>query len=338
MKQRSIFITICFTALFFFVSCAQRSSFEGVSAQTLSGEAVSKPQISGSYKVSRNRVYVSTPSVDVNVKRDNVPDVDFPAPEISVPSVNSVSPDFSVLLPEGITFEELFRKAEEDEQPITMGAQEPLSANLIITVSGDSIAEMKKTSSPPAPKTPLTLYYKMSDYTYNSRTLHGACTPMTMINCLNSFNNDGCCTLEETLDLASKLGLWSPKDGMSAEGIFITTAALNELHMTANSAALQGPTDCDELGDIIDRGHTAGVCVDSSMLWKKVPDGYADHMIAILSTDRDANGVLKGFRIIDNGMGKTWISADLYDQCALNCKLGFCMIFGNPDNPPYSPY
>ena len=336
-------------------SCAQNSSQEAAfpEEETAVVSSDKKASYEGSLKISHNKVYVSSPSVDVNVKRDNVPEVDFPAPEISVPSVNSVSPDFSVLLPEGITFEDLFENAEKNDTSITMDTdpvpdeikdeihigekkeKETPSANLIVTISRDSLSGMLPSKAQDSHNTPLTLYYRMSDYTYNGQALHGACTPMTMINCLNKFNNDGACTLNETLDLASRLNLWSAQDGMSAEGIFITTAALNELHSTANSAALSGPKDCDELGDIIDKGHTAGVCVDSSMLWKKEPDGYADHMIAILETDRDANGVLKGFHIIDNGMGKTWISADLYDECALGNKLGFCMIFGNPDNPPY---
>ena len=324
------------------------------------------PLVRGSVRVSSNRVYVSSPSVDVDLKRDNVPEVDFPAPEISVPSVNSVSPDIKVCLPEGLSFEELFERAAKEDRAITMdspdtGALEEEaapgvlreeivipekgsgekasstapSANFVVTISGDSLSDLKKDPVSSGHDTPLTLYYKMSDYTYGGRTLHGACTPMTMINCLNKFNDNGACTLNETLDLASRLGLWTPDEGMSAEGIFITTAALNELHGTGNSAALSGPIDCDELGDIIDSGHTAGVCVDSSMLWKRIPDGYADHMIAVLETDRRPDGLLRGFKIIDNGMGKSYISADLYDECALNCKLGFCMVFGNPQNPPW---
>ena len=341
----------------------------------LPDETEAGPAVRGSVRVSSNRVYVSSPSVDVDVKRDNVPEVDFPAPNISVPSVNSVSPDFKVYLPEGISFDEMFEKAAREDRTITMdstdtgdpeeedlpevlreeivipgkdtfsadsGASEDKkepsgipAASFVVTISGDSLSDLKRDPASAGHDSPLTLYYKMSDYTYKGSVLHGACTPMTMINCLNSFNGNGECTLNETLDLASRLGLWTPADGMSAEGIFITTAALNELHGTGNCAALSGPTDCDELGDIIDNGHTAGVCVDSSMLWKGVSDGYADHMIAVLETDRRPDGLLRGFKIIDNGMGKNYISADLYDECALNCRLGFCMVFGNPQNPPW---
>ncbi|MBO6111856.1 MAG: hypothetical protein J6P45_02245 [Lachnospiraceae bacterium] len=275
--------------------------------------------------VSKNKVIVNTPEVDIDIKRDNVPYVDFPAPEISIPSVNSISPDISILLPEGVSFDELFENAGE----VTSS-----SGNFSVSIAPDTITEIMPLS-PPRPKTALKLYYKMSDYKYNGSALHGACTPMTMINCLNKFNNDGDCTLTETLDIASRLGLWTASGGMSAEGIFITTAALNELHNTGNSVALFAPKDCDELGEIIDRGLTAGVCVDSNMLWKGTGDGYADHMIAVLKTDRDKTGLLKGFEIIDSGMGMTYISADLYDECALGNKLGFAMIFGNSANPPY---
>ena len=336
------------------MSCAKKQDSVSDAVNHAAGPAKS------GYEASLNRVVVNTPSVNVNVKRDNVPYVEYPAPEISIPSINKISPDISVILPNGTSFEDLFESASKDGSAITMtpetslsedtapsenetpsvikdtpaAAKVPPSANFLVTISPDSLTDMKQ-SLPERPKTPLRLYYKMSDYTYNGNTLHGACTPMTMINCLNKFNDNGDCTLTETLDLAYRLNLWNPSDGMSAEGIFITTAALNELHSTANSAALFGPKDCDELGDIIDKGLTAGVCVDSSMLWKGVRDGYADHMIAVLETDRDSSGILRGFEIIDSGMGVTYVSADRYDECALGNKLGFVMVFGNPKNPPY---
>lgn len=264
-------------------------------------------------------------------------------PSVLVPSVNVIPPDIRVSTPGGETFAQLFENVENEGISITLdesakddtvssGTSVSADTNLQISISEDRLRDMKVSVRP---DTPLTLYYKMSSYTYKGRTLHGACTPMTMINCLNSFNNNGECSLTETLDLASMLGIWSPQDGMSAEGVFISIAALNDLHQTANCAALFGPKDCDELGDIIDSGLTAGVCVDSSMLWKGKKDGYADHMIAVLGTDRDIYGTLKGFDIIDSGMGMTYISADLYDECALGNKLGFVMVFGNPENPPY---
>ena len=299
--------------------------------------------ISSGYAVSDNKVIVTTPKIDIDLSRDNVPVPDFEKPAISIPSVNTISPDILIKTPQGETFDELFESMEKDGISITLdesaktdktaaGSVSSADANLTISISSDRIKDMKV---PQRQETPLTLYYRMSSYSYLGVPLHGACTPMTMINCLNSFNNDGDCTLTETLDLASRLGIWSPVDGMSAEGIFISVAALNDLHGTANCAALFGPKDCDELGDIIDKGLTAGVCVDSSMLWKGAKDGYADHMIAILKTDRDKYGTLKGFEIIDSGMGLTYISADLYDECALGNKLGFVMVFGNPENPPY---
>lgn len=250
---------------------------------------------------------------------------------------------YSVRVPEGTTFDELLSDAETGTGSITMdepsdnkvsAGSTPVSsnANVHISISEDSLKGMRSSEKQ---DTPLTLYYRMSAYSYHGAPLHGACTPMTAINCLNRFNDNGDCTLTETLDLAGRLGIWTPSDGMSAEGIFITVAALNELHHTSNTAALFGPKDCDELGDIIDKGLTAGVCVDSSMLWDGKKDGYADHMIAVLGTDRDVYGTLKGFDIIDSGMGLTYISADLFDECALGNKLGFVMIFGNPENPPY---
>ncbi len=299
--------------------------------------------ISSGYAISDNKVIVTTPKIDIDISRDNVPVPDFEKPAISVPSVNTISPDILIRTPRGETFDELFENMENKGISITLDEsaksyktsavpEASADANLTISISSDRIKDLKVSQRK---DTPLTLYYRMSSYSYQGVPLHGACTPMTMINCLNTFNNDGGCTLTETLDLASRLGIWSPGDGMSAEGIFISVAALNDLHGTANCAALFGPKDCDELGDIIDKGLTAGVCVDSSMLWKRAKDGYADHMIAILKTDRDIYGTLKGFEIIDSGMGLTYISADLYDECALGNKLGFVMVFGNPENPPY---
>ncbi len=99
---------------------------------------------------------------------------------ISIPSANSVSPDFSVLLPEGITFEELFEKAEKTDSAITMDTdpvpdeikdeihigrtpeKETPSANLIVTISRDSLSEMIKARPEDTRKTPLTLYYRLS--------------------------------------------------------------------------------------------------------------------------------------------------------------------------------
>ncbi len=305
-------------------------------------DSIPTQSVSSGYIISDNRVLVTAPDIDINVSRDYIPVVDPDMPMISVPSVNTVSPDFSVYIPKGATFAELFDDVETEGVSITLGDNSDnengdsttasQNANLTISISGDSIKDMKTEQKS---DTPLTLYYKMSSYTYQGAPLHGACTPMTTINCLNRFNDNGECSLTETLDLAYRLGIWTPQEGMSAEGIFITVAALNDLHHTANTAALFGPKDCDELGDIIDKGLTAGVCVDSSMLWRGTKDGYADHMIAILGTDRDIYGTLKGFDMIDSGMGLTYISADLYDECALGSKLGFVMVFGNPENPPY---
>lgn len=300
-------------------------------------------EVSSGYLISDNRVIVNTPKIDIDISRDSVPVPDFEKPMISVPSVNTVSPDIHITTPGGQTFAELFESMENEGISITLDgsaktdmspavSEAAADTNLTISISSDRLKDMKISQKQ---DTPLTLYYRMSSYSYRGVPLHGACTPMTMINCLNSFNDNGGCTLTETLDLTSSLGIWSAEDGMSAEGIFISVAALNDLHGTANCAALFGPKDCDELGDIIDRGLTAGVCVDSSMLWKGTGDGYADHMIAVLDTDRDTDGTLKGFEIIDSGMGLTYISADLYDECALGSKLGFAMIFGNPENPPY---
>lgn len=291
-------------------------------------------EVSSGVIISDNRVLVTTPDIDVNISRDSVPSADFEKTVISVPSINTVSPDFSVYIPKGASFDELFNNVENEGVSITLDEPATVSsdANLRISISGDTIKDMKTAQRP---DTPLTLYYRMSSYNYQGKPLHGACTPMTAINCLNRFNDNGECTLSETLDLAYRLGIWTPEDGMSAEGIFITVAALNELHETANTCALFGPKDCDELGDIIDKGLTAGVCIDSSMLWRGTKDGYADHMIAVLGTKRDIYGTLEGFEIIDNGMGLKYISADLYDECALGNKLGFVMVFGNPENPPY---
>ena len=337
MKQ-GIKCFIIITALFLSLAgcTAQDDDVPDVILDSIRTEAVSS-----GYVISDNHVIVTTPDVDINVSRDSVPVPEFEKPVISVPSINTVSPDFSVYIPKGATFAELFDNVENEGVSITLdepsdnkdaGGPASSDTNLHISISEDSIKDLRTDNRIDSP---LTLYYKMSSYTYNGRTLHGACTPMTAINCLNKFNDNGECTLNETLDLAYRLGIWTPEDGMSAEGIFITIAALNDLHGTANTAALFGPKDCDELGDIIDKGLTAGVCVDSSMLWKGSKDGYADHMIAVLGTDRDIYGTLKGFEIIDSGMGMTYISADLYDECALGNKLGFVMIFGNPENPPY---
>ncbi len=341
MKYNRFTVIMIISSLAYLTGCGQKDL---LSKTVLPAEGPGKTVSSG-YKISDNKVYVTTPKIDIDISRDYVPVSDFPKPSIAIPSVNSVSPDFSVLLPKGTSFEELFEDVEKKGVSITMNDQsrdvsqnsskeeaDADKANLHISISSDTIEDMRV---PERPKTKLTLYYKMSDYTYHGVPLHGACTPMTAINCLNKFNDNGDCTLNETLALTSRLGIWNPSDGMSAEGIFITVAALNELHQSANSAALFGPKDCDELGDIIDRGLTAGVCLDSSMLWTGQKDGYADHMVAILGTDRDENGTLRGFNIIDSGMGLTYVSADLYDESALGNKLGFVMIFGNPENPPY---
>ena len=78
----------------------------------------------------------------------------------------------------------------------------------------------------------------------------------------------------------------------------------------------------DEMADKLDEGSVLNIAVDSATLWDQndhIPgelaeDVCTDHWITVTGVDRDANGEVIGFNIIDSGGGESYADIEKYER------------------------
>ena len=88
----------------------------------------------------------------------------------------------------------------------------------------------------------------------------------------------------------------------------------------------------EQVAESLENGNVINVAVDSDTLWDRIDygysgDKYSDHWITVTGVQRDGDGNIAGFNIIDSGGGEGYVDVDKYER----------MCFGDGDRKVLDP-
>ena len=175
----------------------------------------------------------------------------------------------------------------------------------------------------------------------NEYGFEGTCGPTSQANAINrllgtneltenkvltiAIDNDLCCTTGEpgacggtTTD--QFMELYNKVNEQIGDKIDV------KLYEYDNALGVESVAECLENGNVIN------VAVDSDTLWDRADYGYSgekysDHWITVTGVQRDGDGNIAGFKIIDSGGGEGYVDVDKYER----------MCFGDGDRKILDP-
>ena len=88
----------------------------------------------------------------------------------------------------------------------------------------------------------------------------------------------------------------------------------------------------EDMASRLEEGSILNIAVDSNVLWDQPRDllegaHYSDHWISVTGVERDLNGNIEGFKIVDSGGGESYLNLDKFERC----------YYGETDSPVIDP-
>ena len=166
----------------------------------------------------------------------------------------------------------------------------------------------------------------------NEYGYEGTCGPTSQANAVNTVLGTNELTENKVLTLAVDNGLCETKSLDPEKNGATTTEDFMKLYDNVNDA-IGGKLniECfdydkalwvDEMADKLDEGAVLNIAVDSATLWDEnnhIPgmlseDVCTDHWITVTGVERDADGAVIGFNIIDSGGGENYADVEKYER------------------------
>ena len=170
------------------------------------------------------------------------------------------------------------------------------------------------------------------DQGINEYGFEGTCGPTSQANAINALFGTNEMTENKVLTVAvenelCETGSIDPADngGTGTEDFMKLYEKVNEKigdRLNVECFDYDKALSVDEMADKLDEGSVLNIAVDSATLWDQndhIPgelaeDVCTDHWITVTGVDRDANGEVIGFNIIDSGGGESYADIEKYER------------------------
>ena len=169
----------------------------------------------------------------------------------------------------------------------------------------------------------------------NEYGFEGTCGETTQANTLNAVLGTNKFTENDVLSVAIENNLCVMDDLDPANCGGTSTSEFMQLYEEMNQRTgdqldvelfeYDNALSLDEMAASLEEGSTLNIAVDASELWgmpRDITDGehYTDHWISVTGVDRDLDGNITGFQIIDSGGGESYLEKDHFERCYLGSE------------------
>ncbi|MGN0575687.1 MAG: hypothetical protein ACI4J2_06600, partial [Ruminococcus sp.] len=166
----------------------------------------------------------------------------------------------------------------------------------------------------------------------NEYGFEGTCGPTSQANALNELLGTNEFTENKVLTVAIDNDLCNcdsldPGDngGTSTDQFMELYDKMNEItgdKLNVERFDYENALSAEEMAEKIESGSVLNIAVDSDTLWDMndhIPgemgqDKYTDHWITVTGVDRNADGSIAGFKIVDSGGGETYADLEKYER------------------------
>ena len=170
------------------------------------------------------------------------------------------------------------------------------------------------------------------DQGINEYGFEGTCGPTSQANAINALLGTNEMTENKVLTVAVENELCETKSIDPADNGSTGTEDFMKLYEKVNEKIgnrlsiecfdYDKALSVDEMADKLDEGSVLNIAVDSATLWNQnehIPgelaeDVCTDHWITVTGVDRDTDGKIIGFNIIDSGGGESYADIEKYER------------------------